>query len=413
MRFSDRNLHGAGMSLCDGARQVSSTIEHIMEKNSQFLPDSKDALIFIKPNFNSDIIGLLGGSTDLRILVALVESLKGMGYQNIVIGDGPNVGMFNSKIDAISHLTAKLVERLDVSVMDLNRGPSIEVELDEKTKVKVARVCTECDFFINLPKVKTHLEAGLTATLKNLIGCIVGFDKRKFHSSFTFIKAKNLLRLNEIIRTDFHIVDGLIVMEGNGPARGDPKRLGMLLYGTDPVLIDFLCAKLLSFDYNEIPYLRLAKEKGLISSEDLESLNKFSPLTSIERARMGILYHIFSRNFIIQLRYKKWIDFIFSSDMISKLLVRSGLRQEPFIKKGLTIDRIYVDREKCDDCGKCIEYCPLLLSIPSADFNFRNSNCISCLYCFFACPRNAIIWEGDPGFLISQLEKIRKFSKEL
>jgi uncharacterized protein (DUF362 family) len=56
------------------------------------------------------------------------------------------------------------------------------------------------------------------------------------------------------------IVDGIIAMEGNGPAAGTPKAIGCILAGVNPVAVDTICARLMGFDYRKLPIIARAFE---------------------------------------------------------------------------------------------------------------------------------------------------------
>lgn len=60
----------------------------------------------------------------------------------------------------------------------------------------------------------------------------------------------------------FSIVDGIVAMEGNGPAAGLPKPCGVLLAGEDPVAVDVTCARLMGFDLGRLPLLNRAFDGG-------------------------------------------------------------------------------------------------------------------------------------------------------
>jgi len=57
-------------------------------------------------------------------------------------------------------------------------------------------------------------------------------------------------------------------------------------------------------------------------------------------------------------------------------------------KKG----RVFVDDEKCIDCGACISLCPTdaLHSNEDERLEFSYEKCIGCLLCLDSCPRQAI-----------------------
>ena len=404
------NQHKIFVAECNNTLDVQKNIEEFFRKNEDILPKSKDALILLKPNLNNDMSALTGGTTDLRILVAVIKSLQERGYNNILIGDGPNTGAFHSKINVFSRLKiTDLAKKFDVKTIDFNHAPSVEVDLTTN-KAKVAKICLDCDFLINLPKIKTHTEAALSMSLKNLIGCFSGFQKREIHENFF----ENIIEMNKIIKPDFHIIDGLVAMEGDGPSTGTPRSLGVIEAGTNPFILDLFCAKMIGFDYNEVPYLKLAADKNFITKTQLEHFNKLElKQISLKKPKLGLLAKLLLRNFFIKLRYTKLLDPIFSSDIVIKILLSLNIRQDLFIKEEATINKIYMEEERCDNCGKCLDFCPLGLTVTSPQFNFGKSECIKCLYCFFVCPRDAIKVEGDLGYLNEHLTRYGNYMNKL
>jgi uncharacterized protein (DUF362 family) len=54
------------------------------------------------------------------------------------------------------------------------------------------------------------------------------------------------------------IVDAILCGEGNGPKIPDPKQLNYLIQGSNPAVVDAVCAELMGFDYMKIPVIRNA-----------------------------------------------------------------------------------------------------------------------------------------------------------
>ena len=57
----------------------------------------------------------------------------------------------------------------------------------------------------------------------------------------------------------------------------------------------------------------------------------------------------------------------------------------PFNK--VSIYHVYVDKEKCIHCNKCIDVCPMGIDVPNMN---RSPECILCGKCIQACPENII-----------------------
>lgn len=392
-------------------RTLKKNLDAFLEENSILLPKSPKANILLKPNFNSYMNALTGNTTDLRIITAVIQLLQGRGYKNITIGEGTNSGFYRKKIDVASRLRVKeLAERFSVRFLDLNYCKGSLIIFSNNKKAEVARECLKADLFINLPKLKMHHEVGISVCLKNMMGCLVGQEsKKKTHHSL----ARNIVYLNKYIKPHLHIVDGLIAMEGNGPSAGTPARMDTIIAGTDPYLIDMVCAELVGMNYQEVTYLKVAEELGLITEEHKKMLKKIDigtfkkdllkpdvPLT------VKIVCNPHLQKYFQALRHAPGLYALCNTKFVGNLFVKLGIRQEHFIEEEMDIKKIVFYKNKCKSkCSKCKDYCPLGLDVPAVLSEQDYSSCIKCLYCYMVCPTGALELEGSFGFLKAQIEK--------
>ena len=378
----------------------------VMERFSDFLPADRRARILIKPNLNSNMNALTGNTTDLRILSALLSYLKSTGYSNITIGEGTNSGFYRNRIGVISRLGIdRLARYYGVSLTDLNYAESKEIFFKKGVKVKVAKECFEADLFINLPKLKTHFEVGMSVCLKNLMGCLVGQEnKKKTHDDLP----ENILLLNQAVKPHLHIVDALVAMEGLGPTRGTPIRLDTIIVGADPYLIDLLCCRIAGFHFQKIRTLALAEKKGLLTKSHHQIVQGLSEKIStrpFKQPKPGLIaafiHHPGRQKFFLKIRNTTFFTYLAATDWFGSLLFLTGLRQDVFLKNELRIDTLTLDENKCDRCGVCQEVCPMGRFFPD-DHNKTLGPCLKCLYCFAACPKRAISYTGEAGFFAEQ-----------
>jgi len=401
---------------CYDTMEIQEKVDTIFEENISLFPVSKSAHILIKPNHNSNMNALTGNTTDLRVLAAIIRSLQKMGYKNIAIGEGTSSGFYHNKINVFSRLkTAELARKFDVEIIDFNYSDFEVVDFGDGLKAKVAKECLNVDFFIDVPKIKMHAEAGMTCALKSIVGCLVGLDKRKIHNKKYFT---NILKLNEKIKPHFYVVDGLIAMEGNGPSAGTPVKMDLILAGTDPMLIDLAIAKLIGYEYDEVPYLRLAKKLGKINNEYYEHVNHLNlddMKKSLKRPNPNIFFVIINNprtfRFFTRLRYSSLFDWFFSLKVVIKVLHFLHFTQDLYVGEEAEIDRIIIDKENCNNCKECAKYCPMDLDLP--DQLETDEKCIKCLYCYCVCPRKAIRLEGKLGFFVSQIDRYDEIIREM
>ena len=405
---------------CTGFDHIASRIDDLLDIYGDLLPSDKTAAILIKPNLNSNMNALTGNTTDLRILSAVILGLKKRGYTRITIGEGTNSGFYRNNISVISRLGVdRLARHHGVKIKDLNQSRGCEIAFDRGQKACVAREVFEADMLINLPKMKTHFEAGMTGCLKNLMGCLVGQEnKKKAHDNL----AENILFLNDAVCPHLHIMDALVAMEGLGPTKGVPIRMDRLIAGTDPYLIDLLCAHMAGFDYRIIPTLDLARKKGRITRahfdfiDTLDLLNcrkKFAPPRAGALARF--IHSPKRQKLFLKIRNTPFFSYLAGTDWFGKLLYLTDLRQDVFCSEEMRFKGLLLNRDRCDHCGLCRELCPLGVYFPEKQ-NDPDSPCLECLYCYSVCPRQAIEFQGDMGFFKEQVKqyekKIRKIYKE-
>ncbi len=108
----------------------------------------------------------------------------------------------------------------------------------------------------------------LTLGVKNLFGCIVGFEKQQWHLRTGVDRemfAALLVRIYQTVKPRFTILDGILAMEGEGPGKGGrPKDLGILMGSADAVALDRAVCRLLGLDEEALPTNKMAGKFGLL-----------------------------------------------------------------------------------------------------------------------------------------------------
>ncbi|HDH51518.1 MAG TPA: DUF362 domain-containing protein [Nitrospirae bacterium] len=399
----------------DSAKEIKERVSNALEEYADIFPASKTATILLKPNLNANMNALTGNTTDLRLLAAVIEYFKGRGYENITIGEGTNSGYYRNNISVISRLKVdELAGHYGVKVIDLNYSDPVNIEFEDGISAGVAREVAEADFLINMPKLKTHFEAGMSACLKNMMGCLVGQEnKKKTHQSLS----ANILNITKKIRPHLHIVDALISMEGLGPTRGIPINTGSIIIGTDPYLIDLMCAKLASFDYKKVRTLLEAEKRGVLSDAhkkfadefELEKKYNFKPPTA---GPLATYIHSPKRQkYFLAVRNTRFFTYMASTKWFGYLLFLSGLRQDNFIEDEMKFEGLNFNTSKCvSGCSRCRDYCPVELDLPE---KYDEKKCIECLYCFLVCPSKAIEFRGELGFMNEQIRQYDDITRKV
>lgn len=390
---------------------VRRVLDEVLPAHAHVFPADRSAPVLVKPNLNANMNALTGNTTDLRLLAALLSWLRDAGYGNVVVGEGTNSGFYRNRIGVIARLRVdRVAARFGYAAVDLNHEPGLPVPFEGGVEALVARPVMEAGLVINLPKLKTHFEAGMSVCLKNLMGCLVGQEnKKKTHQSL----AANIVNLNEAVRPGLHIVDGLVAMEGLGPTRGTPLRCDTLVVGENPYLVDLVCARLAGFPEERVRPLAEARRRGLVTADMDAAVRALEPAPVAGRpfappvaGRLASFVHDPGRQkYFLAVRNTAFFRWLAGTDWFGALLFRTGLRQDVFCREEMRCEGLSLDREACDGCGACRDFCPAGLDPAAVAAAGGHGDCYGCLYCHLVCPRRALVFHGEPGFLAEQIRQ--------
>jgi len=389
--------------------EIKGTVEQILEDFSDRLPTDPEARILIKPNLNNDLVALVGNCVDLRVMCSLVEGLLNRGLRNIAIADGSNVGIDKRDIDTMRRLRVdKLAARYGIEIINLNRESGTHIALHSGALPEVANEVLHADFLISIPKIKTHAEAGLSCAMKNWVGIVCGQQKREVHYDLQ----KNILALNEAVLPDLIIVDGLIGMEGNGPGDGEVFRFGHLIASDNAFVNDLVVCSLVDMPLEEVPYLVHAREAGHLLDEHVDAVKSIEARHHIQKAparsRLAELSEARSLRWL-----KRAVQPALRSPKVLEVAYDFGIIQDVYFMEDDTVTDLRKNAELCGECRKCEDFCPTHLKAEEIGVKTGEEDCIQCLYCWWVCPDDALLLEGDLNHLSRQVERYKKDVEKL
>lgn len=237
-------------------------------------------VVVLKPNLvfsRPDWVGVL---TNPGLVEAMIKALKEKGIHEILVGDGSGMGQSATKAFAYCGYT-EMAKRYGIGLVDLEKDRFVElpVKMDGPfQKLMIAKTVYECDFFVNIPIIKTHYQTLITCSMKNLKGVMPRAMKTKFHSVDLH---RAIAQLNSVLKPDLILVDGLL-----GDMRDDTGHntvaLERIFLGDNPVEIDSVVADILGYRPRDIPHIAHAAAAGLGSCDlneiQIRSLNHPSKL---------------------------------------------------------------------------------------------------------------------------------------
>ena len=243
--------------------------------------------VLIKPNLIAPKPAGCAAQTDPAVIFELAKMLKDFGAKPFVADSPAWSNTFNC-VKALG-LHDKL-EYLGVPVKQLDQPVSCRIGID-RIRVGISRYAVEADKIINLPKFKMHQQIGATFAVKNMFGCVCGKKKALWHFKKGDSKdefSTLLIDIYKYLAPAINIIDAVLAMEGAGPIRGNPKKLGFLIAGTDPISCETVCANIVNLDPHSLPIVNTAAKLnfGCTDIRQIEILGDPlpAPLTDFQHA---------------------------------------------------------------------------------------------------------------------------------
>lgn len=230
-----------------------------------------EKMVLVKVNLLSATDPERAVTTHPVIVNALVLEILKRGLK-VIIGDSPG-GLFSKATLAKAYMETGLEKVAEETGATLNFYVSSHEERHPKgkftKKFNISNYIRSADLIIAVPKIKTHMFCGLTCASKIMFGAVPGTEKVKYHTRFpdTVDFSRMLLDLTDLCGVDLFIVDGIIRMDGKGPARGNPRKVGIIISGTEHAAIDLQICKITGLDPEKIPVMIAVKEQGYLYEE--------------------------------------------------------------------------------------------------------------------------------------------------
>lgn len=334
-----------------------------------------DEKILLKPNLLRKADKDSAIVTHPLVMAAVGRLLREAGCEHISYGDSSGIG-FMDKVAEECGMAAEM-DALQIPLANFDDCVLVKYPQGKMAKqFHLAKAVVENDALINVCKMKTHQLEKITAAMKNMYGCIQGLHKAKGHTIYNNAEsfARMLVDLNRYVNPRLYIMDGIVAMEGNGPASGEPVPMGVMLISTDPVALDSVVCSLMNLKPDLVPTNVQGEKMGLGTwrEDQIEILTR-EGIWSMTK---------------VQERYGKMDYQVNRGKEVKKLWRNVRFIARHFQRKP------YIVEKDCIRCGICVEACPvdgkaLVLNRPNAPvYDYRK--CIACFCCQEMCPKKAI-----------------------
>ena len=261
-RLRDRGLDITDMAI---AKRESATHEELVRLAvdgvggmGRFI--SRGDIVTIKPNIGWDRTPLHAANTNPRVIAELVRLVFDAGAKRVTVTDAscnePNRCFQRSGIWRAAHdVGAHVILPAEHRFRSMRLGGEV---LDEWP---VYRPLVDADKVINVPVAKHHNLARFTGGMKNWYG-LLGGRRNRLHQNIDV----SIADLATFLQPTLTVMDATRVLLRNGPQGGniaDAKDMHTVIASTDQVALDAYACQLIGVDREDLPYVKMAHERGL------------------------------------------------------------------------------------------------------------------------------------------------------
>jgi uncharacterized protein (DUF362 family) len=222
--------------------------------------------IFIKPNLSHPEY-LPGVVTSPELMQQLVGLLRD-GNSEVIVGESNG---FNYPCWTAFNKTGAeaAVKKAGGTVINLSEDKLIEVKFQGNTPLKrlfLPKTILDADAVVDLPLMKTHEFMAYSGAIKNLFGCVPSNKRIYLHPYLPEV----MYRLYTLFKPQLTIMDARVGIEGNGPTKGKPVKMDLMLTGNDALALDITAAKVMMLNWKETYLNYIAKKTGMLE-EDIKA----------------------------------------------------------------------------------------------------------------------------------------------
>jgi len=338
------------------------------------LPVRVGGHVLVKPNVLAPFPPERPIDTHPALVAAAVALARAAGAGRVSVGDSSGGAALTGRTAralAVSGI-AGAARSAGADVVNFDAGGAREVAGRGGRRLYLAPAALDADAIINLPKLKTHGLTIITGAVKNLYGCVPGGRKTAYHREYPRSEdfAGLLVDIYGAVylgRPALTVVDAVWALDGLGPgAGGNPRRVGLILAGTDGVAVDAVCALLAGLPPLRMPTCRLAAAAGLgVADPDRIDIVGL-PLSEARPDRFVLP---------ITTSFIKYAP-------------------APVVRAAVTLLRArpVVEASRCTGCGTCAATCPSgAMRVEGGQAHIDLHRCLDCLCCQENCPEAAVL----------------------
>ncbi len=214
--------------------------------------------IFIKPNLSHPEY-VQGVVTDPKLTFELVSLLRD-GAEEVIVGESDGFN-YPCRLAFEKTGTADAVKRAGGTVINLSEDKVVKVQFPDKGVIKqlfLPKTLLDADAVVDLPLMKTHEFMMYSGAIKNLFGCVPSNRRIYLHPYLPEV----FYRLYALLKPQLTVMDARVGIEGNGPTKGNPVKMDLILTSNCALAIDVAATRTMRLNWKETYLHYIAQKVG-------------------------------------------------------------------------------------------------------------------------------------------------------
>jgi uncharacterized protein (DUF362 family) len=201
--------------------------------------------------------GVVTNPALLRELVGLLRD----GSEEVVVGESDGFN-YSCRVAFEKTGIGKAVKEAGGSVINLSEDKVVKVKFPNGPlgTLFLPKTALDADAVVDVALMKTHEFAVYSGAIKNLFGCVPSNRRIYLHPYLKQV----FCQLYAVLKPHLTVMDARTALEGNGPTKGKPVEMNLMLTSNCALATDVIAAKIMGLSLKEVSYLDyIARKTGL------------------------------------------------------------------------------------------------------------------------------------------------------
>jgi uncharacterized protein (DUF362 family) len=215
--------------------------------------------IFVKPNISHPeyVPGVVTNPALLHELVSLLRD----GSEEVVVGESDGYN-YSCRVAFEKTGIEKAVKEAGGTVINLSEDKVVKVKFPGNGPLEtlfLPKTVLDADAVVDVALMKTHEFAVYSGAIKNLFGCVPSNRRIYLHPYLPEV----FYRLCAVFKPQLTVMDARVGIEGNGPTKGQPVKMDLMLISDDALALDITATKIMCLDWKQTYLSYISAKTGL------------------------------------------------------------------------------------------------------------------------------------------------------